>query len=579
MKRSNVFSTLCVLLLVVSQLVLAVGVGAQAPQKLRLATTTSTADSGLLDYILPFFEKEANTKVDVVAVGTGQAIEIGTKGDADVLLVHSRKAEDQFVKDGHAAQRFDVMYNDFIVLGPKEDPAKAAALTAAKDVFKAIANAQANFASRGDKSGTNTKELTIWATAGITPTVEMAWYKSLGQGMGETLLFSNEQKAYTLSDRGTYLSMKDKLKDLVIILGGNNINENKDAGLLNPYGVMVVDPWKHPGVNAEMGQKFVSWMLSVPTQKLINNYGKDKFGQSLFYADSTAYRASLVNIFHAGSLAQPLKELIAAYAKKQPETGFRLESAGSVDSARKISEQGKIADIMMSADYKVIDDLLIPKFATWNIRFARNDMVIGYTDKSKFAAEIQPANWFDILLREGVAYGHTDPNKDPGGYRAVMVWQLAEKFYQKPGLFGQLNGAPATKNVVTADPYGDIKAGKLDYIFSYRTTSMQNGLKFVELPVEVNLSDPGKADLYATVKVELTNPDGSKSTVAGLPIVYGLTIPSNARHPNEAADFVKFVIGPEGQAIMQKLGQPPIVPAKVVDPKTAPAELQSLLAP
>ena len=291
MKRTSWFTVLCILLLVV-QLTAALGVSAQAPAKLRLATTTSTADSGLLTYILPFFEKEANAKVDVVAVGSGQAIEIGTKGDADVLLVHSRKAEDQFVKDGHTAQRFDVMYNDFIVLGPKEDPAKAAALTTAKDVFKAIAGAQSNFASRGDKSGTNTKELTLWATASITPTKEMKWYKSLGQGMGETMLFSQENKAYTLTDRGTYLSMKDKLPDLAIILGGQNINENKDSSLLNPYGVLVVDPAKHPGVNFELATKFQTWLLSLETQKLIGGYGVDKFGQPLFYPNSDEYKAT-----------------------------------------------------------------------------------------------------------------------------------------------------------------------------------------------------------------------------------------------------------------------------------------------
>lgn len=578
MKRTSGFTVLCILLLVV-QLTAAITVSAQAPTTLRLATTTSTADSGLLTYILPVFEKEANAKVDVVAVGSGQAIAIGVKGDADVLLVHSRKAEDQFVKDGHAAQRFDVMYNDFIILGQKEDPAKAMGLPAAKDVFKAIAKAEASFASRGDKSGTNTKELTLWASAAITPTKDLKWYKSLGQGMGETMLFSQESKSYTLADRGTYLSMRNKLPDLVIVLGGNNINENKDAALLNPYGVLVVDPWKHPGVNADLAQKFATWLLSVPTQKLINGYGRDKFGQSLFYADSGAYRASLVNIFHAGSLAAPIKEMITAYTKLHPEVGFRTESSGSIDAAQKIATGGKIADVMMSADYKVIDDVLMPKFATWNARFARNDMVIGYTDKSKFASEIKANNWFDILLRKDVIYGHTDPSKDPGGYRAVMLWQLAEKFYSKPGLFGQLNGAPATQNVITADPYGDMKGGKLDYVFSYRSTVIQNGFKFVELPAEVNLSDPAKADLYATATVEITGPDGKKSTIAGLPIVYGLTVPSNARHTAEAVDFVKFVLGPEGQAIMQKAGQPPIAPAKVTDPKAVPAILQPLVAP
>ena len=184
------------------------------PARLILATTTSTADSGLLDYILPDFEKQTNSKVDVIAVGSGQAIEIGSKGDADVLLVHSRKAEDKFVADGFAKERLDVMYNDFIVVGPKDDPAKIAGTPAAKDAFKQIMDAQAPFASRGDKSGTNTKELSIWSSASITPTKEMPWYNSLGQGMGDTLLFSNEKGAYTLTDRGTYLSMQDKLPNL-----------------------------------------------------------------------------------------------------------------------------------------------------------------------------------------------------------------------------------------------------------------------------------------------------------------------------------------------------------------------------
>jgi tungstate transport system substrate-binding protein len=258
---------------------------------LRLATTTSTADSGLLTFILPDFEKKFNCKVDTVAVGTGQAIEIGTKGDADVLLVHARAQEDKFVADGHAKERFDVMYNDFIVLGPKADPAKIAGMSSAIDGFKAVAAAKAPFASRGDKSGTNTKELSLWSSAGITPTKDMAWYNALGQGMGETLLASNEKGMYTLADRGTYLSMKDKLPSLVIVVGGNSLQENKDKSLLNPYGVMAVDPAKHPGVNYDMAMNFVKWITSVEEQKVIGNYGVDKYGQPLFYANSKEYKA------------------------------------------------------------------------------------------------------------------------------------------------------------------------------------------------------------------------------------------------------------------------------------------------
>ena len=188
-------------------------------------------------------------------MGSGQAIEIGSKGDADVLLVHSRKAEDKFVADGFAKERFDVMYNDFIVVGPKDDPAKIAGMTAGKDAFKAIMDASASFASRGDKSGTNTKELSIWSSASITPTAEMPWYNSLGQGMGDTLLFADEKGAYTLADRGTYLSMQDKLPNLTILVGGQNLAENKDKALLNPYGVLAVNPEKHPNVNADLASE------------------------------------------------------------------------------------------------------------------------------------------------------------------------------------------------------------------------------------------------------------------------------------------------------------------------------------
>ncbi len=263
---------------------------AHDPTRLILATTTSTADSGLLDFILPDFEKLTNSKVDVIAVGSGQAIEIGSKGDADVLLVHSRKAEDQFVADGFAKERFDVMYNDFIVVGPKDDPAKLAGMTASKDAFKAIMDASAPFASRGDKSGTNTKELSIWSSASITPTKEMPWYNSLGQGMGDTLLFSDEKGAYTLADRGTYLSMQEKLPNLTILVGGQNLAENKDKALLNPYGVLAVNPEKHPNVNADLASEFVEWIIAVDTQKMIGGYGADKFGQPLFYPSSAKYK-------------------------------------------------------------------------------------------------------------------------------------------------------------------------------------------------------------------------------------------------------------------------------------------------
>jgi tungstate transport system substrate-binding protein len=282
--------------IILASLLILAAVGAlAAPPKaglLRLATTTSTADSGLLGYILPDFEKKFSCSVDVVAVGTGQSLELGRRGDADVVLVHSRPGEDKFVADGFARERFDVMYNDFIVVGPKADPARTRGMGFAKDAFKAVMDAGQPFASRGDKSGTHVKELAVWTSLGVTPDGSMKWYNSLGQGMGEVLLFAQNQRAYTLTDRGTYLAMMDKLPDLEILVGGRNLAENKDKILLNPYGVLPVSPDKYPQTNFDLAMKFAAWLCSVNTQEVIAGFGVDRFGQPLFYADSAEYRAA-----------------------------------------------------------------------------------------------------------------------------------------------------------------------------------------------------------------------------------------------------------------------------------------------
>jgi tungstate transport system substrate-binding protein len=267
------------------------GAPAGAPQVLRLATTTSTADTGLLDAILPAFERAAGCRVDVVAVGTGQAIEIGRRGDADVLLVHARQPENQFVAERHARERFDVMYNDFVIVGPAADPARIGTLAQASEAFAAIAKTQAPFASRADKSGTHTAELAIWAATKIAPEGNK-WYRALGQGMGETLIVANEQDAYALSDRGTFLSMRDKLPRLRVLVGGGRLAENPDSTLRNRYGVMAVNPDLHPGVNFALATRFVGWILSAETQQVIGNYGVARFGQPLFYPDSLDYKAT-----------------------------------------------------------------------------------------------------------------------------------------------------------------------------------------------------------------------------------------------------------------------------------------------
>lgn len=274
------------LLLSILLMVLLAACGSSEPEVLRLATTTSTADSGLLDAILPDFNEKYNARVDVVAVGTGQAIEIGQAGDADVILVHARAKEDAFVAEGHGGPRADVMYNDFILVGPTADPAGVAGMTSAPEALAAIANAGATFASRGDDSGTHTKEKSLWEKAGVAPDPNGGWYNSLGQGMGDTLTYANEAGAYTLTDRGTYLSMKDTLPGLMVVVGGESIADNKDSSLLNPYGVIPVNPEKSELINAELAQKFVEWITSPETQKKIGEYGVDKYGAPLFYPDA-----------------------------------------------------------------------------------------------------------------------------------------------------------------------------------------------------------------------------------------------------------------------------------------------------
>jgi tungstate transport system substrate-binding protein len=245
-------------------------------KELKLATTTSTQDSGLLDVILPDFEKENGYKVKVIAVGTGQAIEMGTKGDVDVLLVHSRAAEDKFVADGYGVERKDVMHNDFVIIGPESDPAKIKGMTDSTQAMAAIATAKATFVSRGDDSGTHKKELSVWEKAGIKP--EGDWYKSVGKGMGDTFRMADEMKAYTLIDRGTYLALKDKYNLPILV--------EKDKPLLNPYGVIAVNPDKFPNVDYEGATAFINWITSERVQKLIGEYGVKEYGQALFIPDA-----------------------------------------------------------------------------------------------------------------------------------------------------------------------------------------------------------------------------------------------------------------------------------------------------
>lgn len=255
---------------------------AEGPTRLVLATTTSTADSGLLDTILPDFDEQFNADVEVIAVGTGQALKLGEDGNADIILVHARAREDKFVEEGHGVNRKDVMYNDFVILGPESDPAGITGFTDAAEAFRKISESQSKFVSRGDDSGTHTKEKGIWAAAGVEP--EGDWYIEGGQGMGAVLTMANEQLAYTLSDRGTYLARTLEGTDLVVLVEG-------DPVLFNPYGVIAISPEKYDTVNYDRAMEFIAWLTSVDTQQQIAEF-KHPSGQSLFIPNSEEWQAA-----------------------------------------------------------------------------------------------------------------------------------------------------------------------------------------------------------------------------------------------------------------------------------------------
>jgi tungstate transport system substrate-binding protein len=247
------------------------------PSVITLATTTSTRDTGLLDHLVPEFEKQSGVQVKVVAVGSGQALELGRRGDADVLLTHSPEAELEFMEQGHGKERRAVMYNDFVLLGPADDPAAIRDQDPAA-ALQALETAKAKFVSRADESGTHKKELKLWKDAKIEPSGD--WYIRAGSGMAETLRMADQKDAYTLSDRGTYLSQQKNLRLVVLV--------EKNPPLDNHYTVITVDPDKHPNVNAAGAQAFADFLIAPETQKMIGAFGSELFGQPLFYPEANA---------------------------------------------------------------------------------------------------------------------------------------------------------------------------------------------------------------------------------------------------------------------------------------------------
>ncbi len=284
-------------------------------------------------------------------------------------------------------------------------------------------------------------------------------------------------------------------------------------------------------------------------------------------------------IFHAGSLSVPFQQLRKEYELKNPGVSILLEAAGSLVCARKITELKKPCDLMASADYFVINELLIPDYASWSIRFATNEIVIAFSDNAHYSGEINSENWYDILLKDDVLYSRSDPDSDPCGYRTVFTMMLAEKYYNKTGLAEKL--LAKNKEYIRpkeVDLVALIESNAIDYMFQYKSVAIQHNMKYIELPDEINLSDPSKGGNYQTVFLDVTgSKPGTKMRVTGEYINYSMTVPDNAVNRNAAIDFMAFILSSGGMEILRSNGQNPIIPFSTEQPEKIPAKLLKLL--
>lgn len=568
-------------------------------QKIVLATTSSLYDTGLLTYLEPKFESQYNVDLLITSQGTGKAIELAKRGDADILMVHSPTQEMTYLEGGNGLNRRTFAYNYFIIVGPANDPAGIRGMTPETAFTTIMAKGKAGdksilFVSRADGSGTHTAEQNIWKSAGYTYANDVqksgTWYIEAGKTMGETLQMANEKGAYTLTDEGTFLAYKSKL-NLVPIVSEGKI-------LMNIYSVMAVYTDSKPLEKVRMANNFVNFIISEQTMADIGNFGSDQYGKALFTpmtrgvpsgvtADFTTPAVAVrpLKVYHAGSLASSFAKIKKVYEAAHPDTEVQLWSGGSGAIIDKVTKQNQYADILASADTVLIPKNMYPKNATFDVNFAKNSMVLCYTDKSRGAATLTADTWYKVLATDGISYAISDPTSDPAGYRSLMTIALAERKYGDSSIFATLvapyskitmktegvtktidatNPSPDGRKLVITKTGPDIvpllKAGTVDYAFEYSSVAIQNNVSYLSLPAEVDLSDTTMAGRYQEAKV--IRPSGAATvTESGTPIIYGITIPGSAKNRAGGADFVNILITREGQNILSADGQTPIVPA------------------
>lgn len=402
---------------------------------LRLATTTSTADSGLLAALLPEFERECGCRVAVIAVGTGQALELARRGDADVVLAHNRAEEDRFVRDGLGRRRSAVMYNDFVIVGPAADPAGVGQQRAARDAFAAIARAGAPFASRGDRSGTHSKELSLWASAGITPGPGLRGYASVGQGMGETLLLANERGAYTLCDRATWLTTRTRVPALRLLLGGDSIEHNPDRSLRNDYGLIVVAAGPRPAEQQRLAERFETWLCSAATQRRIGEFGRQSHGQALFHPDSDELKATREIEVHVGgrqrtSTLNDLEALPRRTLRSHEVIGVKRGPLGSSTWTG-----ASLADVLSAVDPGVV----APKRSSARIVIESSDGWLATVKWAEVFGTLPPAE--ALYYAKGCNECHGTDGEGTRAGRADAVPPLRERRFDVAATVAMIHGA------------------------------------------------------------------------------------------------------------------------------------------
>lgn len=517
-------------------------------EEVRLVTTTDFNNTGLLQYLKPQFDKQYHADLRVIAKDANEAVDTAKQGEADILLLNDPTRERAFLEEGYGVNHRTFASNSFIIIGPPDDPAGIRGMNASgafRTLFQQGPDEKSKvlFISRGDDSEIHRAELTVWDSAGSTPGdpafSPVIWYVEVEKGMNETLRIADERQAYTIVDNASYRGYPGNLTLVSLVTG--------DVLLFNGYSTITVYHDRQPVERIRMANNFTNFMLSPGTQDEIKNYGSGHDGIPLFIPavgnTIPVPEGYLTNLTSPAVAIRPLKVLYPStnpsvfnkFSKKfeqlHPLTDVQLWPGSNAENINRVSRYGGFSDLLATTSDNLIITDLYPDDVTFLVSYAKNGMVIAYTNKSRGAAIINSSNWYRVLEMDRVKYATSDPNEEPVGYRAYMVIELAERYYGDPGIFDRLvsshsnitevtyrdsyrgrwtvnvtNTSPDNMKLFIARP-GGVSAskmlddGRVDYIFTYQSLAERDGFKYLALPTEIDLSDPNMSERYELVRV------------------------------------------------------------------------------